>query len=68
MTAAVDVRPVQRRTRFPLVIRLILGGIAVMTFAVSGIVAVEMTGSTGSADQCVMAPSVGSLRCSWPRR
>ncbi|TDC52945.1 MFS transporter [Jiangella ureilytica] len=50
MSVTVDVRLVQRRTMSLLVVSQILGSIAVtVTFAVSGILAVELSGSTGAA-------------------
>jgi MFS family permease len=50
MSVTVDVRLVQRRTMSLLVVSQVLGSIAVtVTFAVSGILAVELSGSTGAA-------------------
>ena len=50
MTPVVDVRRVQRRTMPLLLLSQVLGSIAVtITFAVSGILAVEMSGSSGAA-------------------
>lgn len=50
MSVTVEVRLVQRRTMSLLVVSQVLGSIAVtVTFAVSGILAVELAGSTGAA-------------------
>ncbi|TDD69890.1 MFS transporter [Jiangella aurantiaca] len=50
MTTAIDLRRVQRRTMSLLMVTQVLGSIAVtVTFAVSGILAMELSGSTGAA-------------------
>lgn len=69
-----DVRRVQRRTMSLLLVSQVLGSIAVtVTFAVSGILAVEMSGSTGAAglSQATLTIGVGAasyLLAAWMNR
>ncbi|MBB5788897.1 MFS transporter [Jiangella mangrovi] len=66
MSTSADVGRVQRRTMSLLVVSQILGSIAVtLTFTVSGILAVEMTGSTGAAGLSQAALTLGAGAASY---
>lgn len=66
MSGAIDVRKVQRRTQTLLLLSQVLGSIAVtVTFAVSGILAVDMAGSTSAAGLTQATLTLGTAAASY---